>query len=116
MDQRYMEILLEEIRGKFDLVLEGHESLRGEIRELARRTDERFDLVDLKFAALSHRIDTVEQRLDAKIDAVEQRLSARIDAVESNLSTVAADLAAVAADLSAHRRDTECHGGYRVGE
>ena len=33
MEQRYMEILLEEIRSKFDLVLEGHESLRSEIRD-----------------------------------------------------------------------------------
>lgn len=113
MEQRYMEILLEEIRGKFDLVLEGHESLRSEIRELARRTDERFDLVDLKFEAISHRIDAVEQRLDAKIDSVEQKLIERIDSVEQKLST---HIDSVATDLAAHRRDTERHSGYRVSE
>jgi len=91
MGQRYMEILLEEICGKFDLVLEGHESLRRKIRELARRTDERFDLVDLKIESISHMIDTAEQRLYAKIDSV-------------------------AAGLAAHRLDTHCLSGYRVSE
>jgi hypothetical protein len=32
MEKDHLEILLEDIRGKFELVLEGHESLRQEIR------------------------------------------------------------------------------------
>jgi len=92
MKKEHLEVLLEDIGGKFDLVLEGHEVLRSEIRELARKTDERFDLVDFK-------LDTLNQ----KIDAVDEKLSKRIDAV--------------AADLKAHRADTEAHHGvYRVKE
>ncbi|MCM2358009.1 MAG: hypothetical protein NDI77_07665 [Geobacteraceae bacterium] len=92
MQKDHLEILLEDIRGKFDLVLEGHEVLRSEILELGRKTDERFDLVDFK-------IDT----LNRKIDAVDEKLSKKIDAVS--------------ADLSAHRADTEAHHGvYRVKE
>jgi len=33
---------------KFSLVLEGHETLNRKIDDLAKRTDERFDLVDLR--------------------------------------------------------------------
>lgn len=92
MEKDHMEVLLEDIRGKFDLVLEGHEALRGEVRELGRKTEERFDLVDFKIDTLNQKIDRVEQNLSAKIDAV-------------------------AADLSAHRHDTEAHGrGYLVSE
>ena len=33
MEKDHLEILLEDIRGKFDLVLEGHDVLRKEIRD-----------------------------------------------------------------------------------
>jgi len=46
MKKDHLEILLEDIRGKFDLVLEGHEVLRNEIHGLGRKSDERFDMVD----------------------------------------------------------------------
>ena len=92
MKKENLEVILEDINSKFNLVLEGHEVLRSEIRELSRKTDERFDLVDLKFSALNQ-----------KIDAVDLKLSKRLDGL--------------AADLSAHRADTEAHHGvYRVKE
>lgn len=59
MQKDNLEILLEDIRSKFDLVLEGHEVLRSEIRELGRKTDERFDLVDLKVETMNKKIDAV---------------------------------------------------------
>lgn len=92
MKKENLEILLEDISSKFDLVLEGHEVLRSEIRELGRKTDERFDLVDFKIDILNKKIDAVDKRLSDKIDAV-------------------------AVDLKAHRSDTEAHCGvYRVKE
>ncbi|PLY00382.1 MAG: hypothetical protein C0622_08925 [Desulfuromonas sp.] len=63
MQKDHLEVILEDINSKFDLVLEGHESLREsfhkEIHELAQKTDERFDLVDVKIEALNHKIDAV---------------------------------------------------------
>ena len=92
MKKENLEVILEDISSKFNLVLEGHEALRSEIRELSRKTDERFDLVDVKFSALNKKIDAVEEKLSKKIDAV-------------------------SADLSAHRADTEAHHSvYRVKE
>jgi len=92
MEKEHLEMILEDINGKFDLLLEGHESLRGEIRELGRKTDERFDLVDFKIDALNVKIDGVDEKLSKKIDGV-------------------------AADLKAHRADTEAHRGvYGVRE
>jgi hypothetical protein len=93
MKKENLEIILEDISSKFNLVLEGHEVLHSEIRELGRKTDERFDLIDFKIDTLNKRIDEVDERLSKKIDAVEAGLSAKIDAV--------------AADLAAHRKDTE---------
>ncbi|MDO9079891.1 MAG: hypothetical protein Q7U44_03755 [Desulfuromonadales bacterium] len=103
MKKENLEILLEDISSKFDLVLEGHEVLRSEIRELSRKTDERFDLVDFKIDTLNKKIDAGDKRLSDKIDAVDEKLSKKIDAV--------------AVDLKAHRSDTEAHCGvYRVKE
>jgi archaellum component FlaC len=125
MKKDHLEILLEDIRGKFELVLEGHESL-------SRKMDEKFDELNEKIehnsfligtlnkkidgvdSSLSEKIDSVDSRLSAKIDGVEKSLSARIDGVENSLG---AKIDAVAADLAAHRADTEAHGPvYRVKE
>jgi chaperonin cofactor prefoldin len=103
MKKENLEVILEDISSKFGLVLEGHEVLRSEIRELGRKTDERFDLVDFKIDTLNKKIDAVDERLSKKIDAVDEKLSKKIDAV--------------ATDLAAHRADTEAHHGmYRVKE
>ena len=65
MEKEYLEMILEDINGKFDLILEGHEGLHAEIRELGRKTDERFDLVDFKFDTLNKKIDGVAADLQA---------------------------------------------------
>ncbi|MBW6511769.1 MAG: hypothetical protein K0A93_06580 [Desulfuromonadaceae bacterium] len=99
MKKAYLEVVLEDINSKFDLVLEGHELLRSEIRDLSRKTDERFDLVDFKIDTLNQKIDAVA----ADLKATDIRLSDKIDGV--------------ATDLKAHRDDTEAHHGvYRVKE
>ena len=103
MEKEHLEMILEDINGKFDLILEGHESLRGEIRDLSRKNDERFDLVDFKLDTLNRKIGGVDERLSKKIDGVEEKLSKKIDGV--------------AADLKEHRADTEAHRGmYGVRE
>lgn len=86
MEKDHLEILLEDIRGKFDPVLEGHDVLRNEIKE-AR------DESNAKHEHTAFLIDT----LNKKIDSVDSRLSGKLDAV--------------AADLSAHRKDTETPWG-----
>jgi len=65
MKKANLEVLLEDISSKFNLVLEGHEVLRSEIRELGRKTDERFDLVDFKIDTLNKKIDAVSADLKA---------------------------------------------------
>ncbi|GAB6064804.1 hypothetical protein [Deferrisoma palaeochoriense] len=135
MKKEHFEILLEDIREKFDLVLEGHEVLRADIERarqesrerdehllfLIQALDDKIDGVDARLGAkidevdtrLSAKIDEVDTRLSAKIDAVDARLSARIDSVENRLSAkidqVGKTLEEVKEDLAAHRRDTEVH-------
>ncbi len=65
MEKDHLEILLEDIRSKFDLVLEGHESLN-------RKIDNRFDELDRKIDHNSFLIGALNQ----KIDAVASDLSA----------------------------------------
>ena len=115
--QRYIGALSEDFQGKLDLVVEGHQNLHQEIKELSRKTDERFDLVDLKFDAVQQRMDNLDTKIDtvaADLKATDERLSAKIDGVEEKLTR---KIDAVAADLKAHRTDTEAHGSvYQVKE
>ena len=107
MEKDNLEILLEDIRGKFDLVLEGHSVLNKRIDDLDHKLDDRFDLMCFKMQAghenLNGKIDGVHDKLNQKIDGVRDELGQKIDAV--------------AVDLSAHRRDTEAHPPlYKVKE
>ena len=108
MQKDHLEVILEDINSKFDLVLEGHQVLHDEILELGRKTDERFDLVDFKIDTLNEKIDTVDEKLSERIDSVDERLSTKIDSVEGRLSK---KINAIATGLKAHRADTEMHHG-----
>lgn len=103
MEKDHLEILLEDIHGKFDLVLEGHDVLYKEIRDTREELCEKINLVDFKVETLNQKIDGVRDDLNQKIDGVRDTLGQKIDAV--------------AADLAAHRRDTEAHPSvYKVKE
>lgn len=92
MEKEHIQILLEDMNRKFDLVLEGHAALD-------RKIDDRFNELKTEIKENSFAIGV----LNNKIDDVEERLSKKIDSV--------------AADLSAHRADTEAHHGvYRIKE
>ena len=102
MEKDNLEMILEDINGKFDLVLEGYAALD-------KKLDDRFDELNEKIENNNFKIEVLNQ----KIDGVEERLTKRIDGLEQNLSN---KLDALAEDLSAHRRDTEVHRGYQVRE
>jgi len=125
MEKDHLEILLEDMRGNFQLVFEGQAMLRHDIQELSRKTDERFEVVDLKFEVLNNKIDSVDERLNNKIDTVDKKLSNKIDAVDKKLSDkidavdkkLSNKIDAVAVDFKNHRADTEAHHGiYQVKE
>ena len=136
MDKDHLEILLEDIQGKFDLVLEGHDVLRKEIRDTREELCEKINSVDFKVETLNQKIDGVQGGLIQKIDGVQDGLNQKIDGVRDGLNQkidgVRADLSqkidgvrdelgqkidSVASDLAAHRRDTEAHPSvYKVKE
>lgn len=103
MEKNQLEILLEDIRGKFDLVLEGHEALRQEIRDARSESNEKHDLTAVQIKALVKKIDDETGKLHRKIDDETGRLSKKIDAI--------------IVDLAEHRADTEKHrADYKVSE
>jgi predicted nucleic acid-binding Zn-ribbon protein len=65
MEKEHVKILLEDIKEKFELVLEGHQSLRHDIKDLRQDMNEKFELVDFKIDALSTKIDNVAADLAA---------------------------------------------------
>jgi len=75
MEKDHLEILLEDIQGKFELVLEGHESLRKEIREARDESNQKHEHTAFLIDTLNKKIDEVETKLTKKIDGVEATLS-----------------------------------------
>jgi len=65
MEKEHLEVILENIDKKFDIVIEGYSTLDRKIDDLARKTEERFDLVDFKFSVLNDKIDVVASDLKA---------------------------------------------------
>jgi archaellum component FlaC len=114
MEKDHLEILLEDIHGKFNLVLEGHDVLRKEIRDTREELCEKINSMDFKVDTLNQKIDGVRNDLNQKIDGVRGDLNQKIDGVRDTLGQ---KIDAVAADLAAHRRDTEAHPSvYKVKE
>jgi archaellum component FlaC len=125
MENDHLEVLLEDIRGKFDLVLEGHSSLHKRIDKAEQNLNDKISLVDFKVGVLNKKIDSVHDELNTKIDGVHDGLNTKIDGVHDELNKkidgvqdgLGQKIDAVAADLAAHRRDTEAHPSlYKVKE
>ena len=96
-------ILTEDFQHKLDIVVEGHEVLRKEIREVGDESSAKHEQTAFLLKALSGKVDNVDTRFSARIDAVEGSLSAKLDAF--------------AGELAAHRKDTEAHrAAWRVKE
>lgn len=99
MEKEHLEVILESIDSKFNLVLEGHESLHREMHGIRDELVEKIDNNSFKIDVLNQKIDSVA----ADLKTTDERLGAKIDSV--------------AADLKAHRADNEGHHGvYRVKE
>lgn len=65
MEKDNLEILLEDIRGKFDLVFEGHSSLHKHIDKAEQNLSDKISLVDFKVEVLNQKIDAVAADLTA---------------------------------------------------
>ncbi len=65
MKKDHLEILLEDIRGKFDFVLEGHDALHKEIRDTREELCEKVNSMDFKVETLNSKIDAVASDLTA---------------------------------------------------
>jgi chromosome segregation ATPase len=138
MEKDHLEVLLEDIREKFDLVLEGHGALRQGIDNLTKEVRENKDETSFKIDTLHQRIGKMDQKIgkmDQKIGKLDQRvgkmdqkigkMDQKIDTfrleLKDEIGDIRIDLGGkidrVAVDLAAHRADTESHPkGYKVSE
>jgi len=78
MKKEYLEMLLESMDSKFDLVLEGQESLRKEMHGMRDELSEKIDMNTFRIDALHKKIDGVDEKLTSKIDGVEEKLSKNV--------------------------------------
>jgi len=59
MKKDHLEVLLEEMKGKFDLVLEGHDAIRQEIQETRQELGEKIDMNTFRLKALGKKLDAI---------------------------------------------------------
>jgi chaperonin cofactor prefoldin len=65
MEKDYLEIILENMNDKFELVLEGHSAIRSEMHSMRKEIDERFEHVEFKIDTLNKKIDNIASDLSA---------------------------------------------------
>jgi predicted nucleic acid-binding Zn-ribbon protein len=85
MKKDNLEILLEDIRGKFDLVLEGHEGLRKEIRDTRHELCNKIEFVDFKVEAVNQKLDGVAAETRTNTVAIKD-LTHKIDGVTAEVA------------------------------
>jgi outer membrane murein-binding lipoprotein Lpp len=109
MQKDHLEILLEDINSKFNLVLEGHDALRNEIREARDESNAKHDHTAFILKVLNQKVDNLESKVD--------KLEVKVDKLEVKVDKLEVKIDGIAADLTAHRSDTEAHHGvYLVKE
>ena len=114
MEKDHLEVLLEDIREKFDLVLEGHDVLRKDIGSLRNEVRENKDETNFKLDALHQRFENVRGELKGEITGLRGELKGEIRVLREELS---GKIDGVANDLAAHRADTESHSkGYKISD
>jgi archaellum component FlaC len=106
MEEDHLEILLEDIRSKVEVISEGYNMLNQKIdgvaADLVETRQELKEKIAIEVRTLHQKIDEKFGALDQKIDKVAADLDQKIDKV--------------VVDLAAHRADTETHRGYQVAE
>jgi predicted nuclease with TOPRIM domain len=110
-----------------------HQVLRPEFAGINAKLaehDERFREIDGHFDCVYHRLDRLDQemqatnhglkRVEGRVDQLEtkvDKLETKVDKLDAKIDKLDAKVDGIAADLSAHRRDTEAHGReYLVSE
>ncbi len=92
MKKEHMEVILEDINSKFDLIIEGHKLLDKKIddktEELGKKIINVDEKVEFFYRSLDKKIDGVEEKLTRKIDGVEKRLSNEIKEVKAEVQGI----------------------------
>ena len=84
-EKQYLEVLMEEMNGKFSLVLEGHAAIRQEFKDSHRELEEKINLnsslIKFGFETLDVKIDSVREELSAKIEDVGRKVDGHEDRI-----------------------------------
>ena len=90
-EQRYLEVLMEEMNGKFTLVLEGHDAIRKEFNEQLDEIREQqklfMSLLQTSHGSLKEEIQGVRTELKEEIQGVRAELKEEIRAVDRRLTS-----------------------------
>jgi hypothetical protein len=74
--KHHIGVLVESFQHKLDIVVEGHEVLRQENREVRDESNAKHEQTAFLLRALNDKVDGVENRLSAKFDSVAGDLAA----------------------------------------
>ena len=106
MEKGHLEIILEDINGKFTLVLEGHQVLHNEIKRTREELTDKIEDNSIAIRFLNKKIDKLDvkveringdlsgkiDKLDVKVDRVKEDLSGKIDKLDVKVDRINGDL------------------------
>jgi predicted nuclease with TOPRIM domain len=122
MEKEHIEILLEDMQSKLELVLEGHAALEKKIDRNREEAQEKFDMLAYMIESLQKKNGEFQKRFDGvdqRFDAVDQRFESmdqRFDAVDQRFDSLEHRFDKLEAGFAKHRANTEIHAGYTVNE
>jgi uncharacterized protein involved in exopolysaccharide biosynthesis len=84
-EQRYFEVLMEEMNGKFSLVLEGHDAIRHEFKEQIDEIKEEQQLFKSLLKGSHDELKEEIQALDRKLTGEIRAVGAKVDGHEDRI-------------------------------
>lgn len=112
MEKEHLEVLLEDIRGKVEMVAEGYDLLNRKIDRFEANLSEKIGENTTRINLLNRKID----RVAADLAETREELTNTRQELTNTRQELNAKIDKVAANLQAHRDDTESHRGYLVAE
>jgi len=103
-----VEVLLEEIKSKVYLSLEGHEVLRNEMRQMEGRLTERIEENSSNIKFVASKVNVIEKRvnnIDERVNSIDERVNRidmRVDSIDKRVNRIDVRVGSIDKKLDQH--------------
>jgi predicted nuclease with TOPRIM domain len=99
MEKEHFEIILEDINGKFQLVIEGHQMLAERMDRFESRIEDRMDRFESR---IEDRMGHFESRIEDRMGHFESRIQDRMGTIEIDIQEIKESIGSINSNLKRH--------------